>query len=479
MLTQYKLDAGLIRKVATGEYSEGWTSRSSTVEKKDGTARHVLDLSGQRTYTTLSPCQVKLEVDDFEELRRHQAFFVLDWTQAYNQLRVREEDRCMFRYFSLEGDMYELLGTPQGQPDSVCQFTMATRVILGEIPLEPFEGLRMYIDDNVGGASGSTFGQAMDRSLDLLEKTLKVLAKRNVTLHPKKVALGQKSVVFRGRKIEAGKVQMSDERRAAFAALPIPTTAGSVWTFLGAINWWDHYIPQLKSTARPLIELMKGILGKLPSKNRTMRGTSRLDVRRHGWGEVHDTAFRSTVSAIQAALVRHTYTEGDDLHFFSDASDFGGGAHEMNIWVEVPGTDICISLCSSTPREQRGRPIEERDHKPLDMASWTWSQPIGKLAILEKEVFALIKGLETFKGALLGRHVHIWCDNKAAVAIFAPSRVLESRMKAAKIMRWLAPLARMSFDIMWLPSETNKMADYLSRNMAVPTGEYIAFRICL
>ena len=119
-----------------------------------------------------------------------------------------------------------------------------------------------------------------------------------------------------------------------------------------------------------------------------------------------------------------------DLHFWSDASDVGWGAH-------------------------------------LDsqVASGLWDASQAALSINPRELLAVQLGLFQFRSALQGRTVAVFCDNTSAVAYLRKEGGTRSPLLntlAQDILRWSESLS-ICLAPQFLPGSTNVLADALSR----------------
>ena len=119
-----------------------------------------------------------------------------------------------------------------------------------------------------------------------------------------------------------------------------------------------------------------------------------------------------------------------DLHFWSDASDVGWGAH-------------------------------------LDrqVASGLWDSRQAALSINARELLAVQLGLCLFQSSLRGRTVAVFCDNTTAVAYLRKEGGTRSPLLnslAQEILRWTESLS-IRLAPQFLPGSNNVLADALSR----------------
>ena len=128
-----------------------------------------------------------------------------------------------------------------------------------------------------------------------------------------------------------------------------------------------------------------------------------------------------------------------DLHFWSDASDVGWGAH--------------------------------LDHQ---IASGLWDAHQAALSINARELLAVQLGLRQFQSSLQGRTVAVFCDNTTAVAYLRKEGGTRSPLLntlALEILRWTESLS-IRLAPQFLPGYNNVLADALSRPHQLPHSEW-------
>ena len=128
-----------------------------------------------------------------------------------------------------------------------------------------------------------------------------------------------------------------------------------------------------------------------------------------------------------------------DLHFWSDASDVGWGAH-----------------------------------LGCQVASGLWATQQAALSSNARELLAVQLGLFQFRSALQGRTVTVFCDNTTAVAYLRKAGGTRSPLLntlAQGILRWTESLS-LRLAPQFLPGSNNILADALSRLHQLPHTEW-------
>ena len=150
---------------------------------------------------------------------------------------------------------------------------------------------------------------------------------------------------------------------------------------------------------------------------------------RWNWSSSQQGAFEAAKSCITSAPVLVFYNPEKPVTLENDASEYGLGSALL------------------------------QDKKPIAFASRSLTECERKYAQIEKEMLALVYGLEKFHHYTFGRAVHIITDHKPLVAIAnkplskAPRRLQNLLLRAQKYR----------FTLEWQPSTSIPVADTLSR----------------
>ena len=79
----------------------------------------------------------------------------------------------------------------------------------------------------------------------------------NVRLKPSKCFFGMTSVEFLGHIFDENGVHLSDKRVRGIQDIPIPTSVSAIRSFVGMVNYFRDFIPNLSSYLGPLTDLTK------------------------------------------------------------------------------------------------------------------------------------------------------------------------------------------------------------------------------
>ena len=218
--------------------------------------------------------------------------------------------------------------------------------------------------------------------------------------------------MFLGHIFSASGYRLSDDRKQYVQNIAVPTTVKQLKSFLGVVNYFREFIPNLSILSAPLTELTKG-----------MKKGSRP------WSDQAQSVFDQIKQAVLHAQALTWPNERDPLVLYTDASDVGVGA-------------ILVQL-------------QDNVEKPISCFSKTFTDTASRWSTIEKECFALFASVLTFQSHLLGRPFIIKTDHKNLV--YLQSSVVP------KVIRWRLRLLEFNFLISHLHGADNVVADSSSR----------------
>ena len=112
-------------------------------------------------------------------------------------------------------------------------------------------GVCVYIDNIL------VTGETKHQNFKTLDKVLDRLNKEGVRLKREKCACMLPSVKYLMHKILAAGLQPEDEKVRAIADAPTPHNVTQLHSFLGLVNYYGKFFPQLASTLAPLFQLLQ------------------------------------------------------------------------------------------------------------------------------------------------------------------------------------------------------------------------------
>ena len=232
---------GVLEKVS---YSE-WAAPVVTVPKKDGTLRLCGDYR-----VSVNPA---LEVDQYPlpkledllaTLTGGKKFSKLDLTHAYNQLQLDDASR-KFVTINTHRGLYSYTRLPFGvaSAPAIFQKTM-------ERMLQGIDGVVVYINDIL--VTGPTDEEHCRR----LEEVMERLKEHGVRLNREKCYFMRPHVEYLGFRVDAQGLHATQEKLKAINEAPIPRNVTELRSFLGLLNYYGRFIPNLATIVHPLYQLL-------------------------------------------------------------------------------------------------------------------------------------------------------------------------------------------------------------------------------
>ena len=117
--------------------------------------------------------------------------------------------------------------------------------------LQGLPNVCMYINDVL------VAGRDHDDHLHNLAKVLDRLEKAGLTLKKSKCVFAVPSIEYLGHVIDAQGLYPSPSKTEAIRNAPIPTSVTELKSFLGLLNYYHKFLPNLSTTLAPLYQLLR------------------------------------------------------------------------------------------------------------------------------------------------------------------------------------------------------------------------------
>ena len=191
-----------------------------------------------------------------------------------------------------------------------------------------------------------------------------------------------------------------------------------VRSYLGMINYYQNYLPNLSTILAPLHGLLE--------KGKTWQ-----------WTKEHQESFTKSKELLKSSHLLVHYDTEKDLIVACDASPYGLG----------------IVLSHRMP---------DNTEQPIAFASRSLTSAEKNYSQLDREALAIVFGVRKFHQYVYGRHFTILTDHKPLERVFHPDKATP-QMAAARIQRWALILASYTYSIQYKEGSQNANADALSR----------------
>ena len=279
--------------------------------------------------------------------------------------------------------------------------------VLGGIP-----GTKCILDDMV------ITRKTDEEHLRNLEMVLKRLHEYGLKANTKKCEFFQDKIQFCAHEIDKNGLHKTQEKISAVVQAPRPMSVTQVWSFLGLVNYYSHFLPRLSTLVRPLNQLLE--------KHHKWK-----------WTESCEQAFQKAKKLVSSDQVLTHYDPDLPRRMASDASPYGLGAVLSHV-------------------------TKDGSERPIAFASRSVTKTEQKYAQIDKEALALIWGIKKFHQYLFGRRFTILTDHQPLTHIFHPHNSIQTTT-AARLQRYALLLSGFEYDIVYKATAHHGNADCLSR----------------
>ena len=150
---------------------------------------------------------------------------------------------------------------------------------------------------------------------------------------------------------------------------------------------------------------------------------------------------------------------------------------DLQWWLHLPRLSLGVSLCQVSPDLHFWSDASDVGwgaHLDRQVASGLWDSHQAALSINARELIAVKLGLHQFQSSLRGRTVAVFCDNTTAVAYLRKEGGTRSPLLnslAQEILRWTESLS-IRLAPQFLPGSNNVLVDALSCPHQLPHSEW-------
>ena len=338
------------------DFSE-WAAPIVPVVKQDGSVRICGDYKGTvNQVSKLDNYPIPKTKDLLATLGGGNKFTKLDMSQAYQQLELEESSK-KFTTINAHKGLYQYNRLPFGvsSPPGIFQRTM-------ENLLQGIPHVVVRIDEIL------VSGKDELNHLANLEKVLSRLSSAGLRLTLDKCLFMQSSVTYCGYVITGDGIQPMAAKVGAIKNAPEPKDVSQLRAFLGLLNYYHRFLPDVATVLEPLHQLLR-------------KGS------KWAWLEQQQTAFEEAKELLQSTDLLVHFDPEKELVLATDASDYGVGAvllHKMK-----NGTE-----------------------RPIGYVSRSLQEAERKYSTLEKEALAIIFDVKKFHQFLYGHRFIIKTDHK-------------------------------------------------------------------
>ena len=333
----------------------------------------------------------------------------IDLADAYNQIKLAPESQRRLALSTHRGVLLQLR-LPFGIKSAPGYFQEIMDNLTKDLP-----GVAVDLDDIL------VSGKDANDHLKNLRGLLSRLNENGLRCRLEKCSFAQPSVEYLGH-IMSKEGIAKGPKTDAVRKMPPPSDVSSLKSFLGSVQFYGKFIPDLATLAEPLYRLTK--------KTTTWQ-----------WGTEEQAAFQKLKDVLDSDQILVHFDSEKPLGLACDASDVGIGAVLFHRFPD--GSERPIANVSKT----------------LTKSQRNYSQ-------IHKEALAIIFGLNKFYQFLYGRRFTLVTDHKPLTSLFGPKKGTPL-LAANRLARWALWLNQFDYDIQYRKSSDHGNADVLSR---LPAG---------
>jgi len=390
-----------------------WASPLHLVGKKDGTIRPVGDYRRLNKVTQFDTYPIPHIVDLLNRLYGANKFTSLDLQKGYYQIPVKEED-IQKTAVSTPCGTFEFRRMPFGLKNAgqSCQRLMNSL-------FRNCKYVYTYIDDILIATPPNVDHEKMVRVV------LSIIHEAGLKLKREKCHINQDEVIFLGHVLSQDGVRPTGEHVQALRDFAKPVTVKDVRRFLGMINFYRRFVPEIAEVLAPL---HAATAAKAASLDKVV------------WDDKLSASFNKAKELLADTAMLHYPAPDVPFEIVSDASGFAiGGALSQVI---------------------------DGVRKPLAFFSRMLEEKEKILGAYERELIGAHAATMKFKPLIEGRHTRLLTDHKPVVHAFG---MVEPKTNSQK--RMLSELSELIDEVCYIGGKDNIVADALSRARVVAAVE--------
>ncbi|XP_060085398.1 uncharacterized protein K02A2.6-like [Ylistrum balloti] len=345
--------------------------------------------------------------DIFASLSGGKKFTKIDLTQAYLQMEVDNTTSELLTINTHKG-LFRYNRLPFGIASAPAIWQRAMDQLLQDIPYT-----NCILDDMI------ITGRNDSEHLQNLNTVLERLSKHGLRANLEKCQFFQDKINYCGHEIDEKGLHKSADKVKAVVDAPRPENVSQVRSFLGLVNYYHRFIPNLATIIAPL----NNLLGN--------------DADGWKWSEQCEEAFTKVKELIVLDEVLCHYDPDLPVRLASDASPYGLGCVLSHVF-------------------------KNGSERPIAFASRSLSKSERAYSQIDKEALGIFWSVQKFHTYLYGRHFTLITDHKPLVRIFHPEKSVPT-MTASRLQRYAIYLAGHNYEIIYRNTHDHGNADALSR----------------
>lgn len=345
-------------------------------------------------------------IDDLMVKTRNCKFFTtLDINSAFWSIPLKVEDRKKTAFVTQENH-FQWTCLPFGLKTSPAIFQRILSSIIRKHKLSNFAV--NFIDDIL------IFSPTFTDHIKHLSLLLEAITKEGFRLKFSKCNFAQDSVKYLGHIIKNNTVSPLKDNLIAIKDFPVPKTKKNIRQFLGKINFYGKYIPNISIILDPLHNLLR--------KDQNF-----------SWTEKCQKSFDTIKELLCSKPILEIFDPNLPIHIYTDASIHGVGAILK-------------------------QPQENGEEKPCAYFSRKLNESQKRKKAIYLECLAIKEAVKYWQHWVIGKKFKVFTDHK-------PLEKLNIRARTDEELGDLTYyLSQFNFEVIYSPGKDNLEADSLSRN---------------
>lgn len=372
--------------------NSNYCSPAFPIIKRNNSIRLVVDYQELNKKTIKMPYPIPAVRDLLIDFKQAKVFSTIDLSMGYYQIKMEEKSK-KFTSFIINNQQYEFNRLPFGLKNAPMTFQMSMNKIFANLRF-----VKIYLDDII------IFSKSIEEHEKHLETVFKIIKENNISVNFDKSEFCKGKITFLGNEISQKGITPAQERIKNIETKNIKTKKG-LQKLLGYINWYRPYLPNL---SRKLVNI-----------------TNKLKDKEIFWSTEDQKTVQEIINEINSKPVLKFPDFSKKFILETDASNKAIGA------------------------------VLKQEDELIDCFSKKLNNTQTNYSVMEKELLAILMGLERFRNIILGSKILIYTDN---------SNILSSKLtQTPRIKRWKYLLNEYDYELKYIKGIKNKHADTLSR----------------
>ena len=337
----------------------------------------------------------------FDRLQGSTIFTTLDLRQAFHRFQIYEPDRIKTT-FTFEGQQYQFRGCPFGLKHIASRYQRVINIVLRDLPYA-----QAFVDDII------IFSKSYEEHITHVQNIIQRLTKVNLILNPDKCHFAQSTVYLLGFCVDAKGSRLDPRKVTNALTWPRPSSGKEIQRFLGLVNYFRKYLPNISEVTAPLDKL---------------RFEGKLDTL---WTSEQERAFEKIKALLSSAPLLHHPDLEQPFYVATDASNYSIGA-------------VLYQVIKNETRY-------------IGFMARSLSTSEKNYSTTKRELLAVIFALKKFHPFLWGNPFTLYTDHKALTYLHTQP------VANAMMINWLDTILDYNFKIIHRPGIQNILPDALSR----------------